>query len=62
MDINNAQLIQINDKPFWQASGVNVEGKQLALKQNNKLGLWQARCKSPQIVPATPTTSALKQL
>lgn len=41
LEINNAQLIQIADKPFWQISGLNVEGKQLKLKQRNNLDFWQ---------------------
>lgn len=41
LEINNAQLIQIADKPFWQISGLNIEGKQLKLKQHNQFGLWQ---------------------
>ncbi len=41
LDISNAQMIQLTDKPFWQVSGLNVEGKQLRLKQDNQLGLWQ---------------------
>ncbi|WP_194438166.1 AsmA family protein [Vibrio fluminensis] len=41
LEINNAQLIQIANKPFWQVSGLNIEGEKLRLKQNNNFGLWQ---------------------
>ena len=41
LDIRNAQLIQIEQEPFWQASGLNIEGKQLILKQQGEFGLWR---------------------
>lgn len=41
LDIRNAQMIQIAQRPFWQFSGLNIEGKHLTLKQQGKLGLWR---------------------
>lgn len=41
LDINNLQIIQLNQKPFWQISGLNIDGSDLVVKQHGELGLWQ---------------------
>lgn len=43
LDVNNLQIIQLNQKPFWQISGLNIDGQGLQLKQQGKLGLWQGK-------------------
>lgn len=41
LDVNNLQIIQLNQKPFWQISGLNIDATDLVLKQQGELGLWQ---------------------
>ncbi|UYI47214.1 AsmA family protein [Vibrio natriegens] len=33
LDIEHSQIIQISRQPYWQVSGLNLEGRQLALKR-----------------------------
>lgn len=39
--INNAQLIQLKQKPFWQLSGFSINGQDLTLRRDKQFGLWQ---------------------
>lgn len=41
LNIGNSQVIQLAKSPYWQLSGVNIEGQDLALIENKQLGLWQ---------------------
>ncbi|NAZ54614.1 AsmA family protein [Vibrio toranzoniae] len=41
LNIERSQLIQLAEKPYWQVSGLHVEGHQVQLLQDRKLGLWQ---------------------
>ncbi|EGU35880.1 hypothetical protein VII00023_14428 [Vibrio ichthyoenteri ATCC 700023] len=41
LDVNNLQIIQLNQKPFWQISGLNIDATDLVLKQQGELGFWQ---------------------
>ena len=43
LDINNLQIIQLESKPFWQVSGLNLDGKQLELIRDGQVGLWQGK-------------------
>ncbi len=43
LEINNLQLIQLVNKPFWQLSGVTIEGKQNQLIRNKRWGLWNGK-------------------
>ena len=43
LDVNNLQMIQLNQKPFWQISGLNIDGHDLILKQQGEMGLWQGK-------------------
>ncbi len=40
LNINNLQLIQLINKPFWQLSGLTVEGSATQLVKNAQWGLW----------------------
>ncbi|NAX21929.1 AsmA family protein [Vibrio sp. V39_P1S14PM300] len=40
LDINRSQIIQLDQKPYWQLSGLNVDGQQLELIRNGQPGLW----------------------
>lgn len=42
-DLNNLQLIQLTHKPFWQLSGVNVEGRNTELNRAGRWGLWNGQ-------------------
>ncbi|WP_038175449.1 AsmA family protein [Vibrio pacinii] len=41
LDIANSQMIQVESKPFWQVSGLGIEGRELHLIKQGRLGLWQ---------------------
>ncbi|WP_299687119.1 AsmA family protein [uncultured Vibrio sp.] len=43
LNVERSQLIQLADKPYWQVSGLHVEGHQLQLLRNSTLGLWQGQ-------------------
>ncbi|MDN3700531.1 AsmA family protein [Vibrio artabrorum] len=43
LNIERSQLIQLAKKPYWQVSGLHVEGYQVQLLQERKLGLWQGK-------------------
>ncbi|MCG9639616.1 AsmA family protein [Vibrio sp. Isolate34] len=43
LNVERTQLIQLADKPYWQVSGLHVEGHQVQLLQDRKLGLWQGK-------------------
>lgn len=41
LDIEHSQIIQISQQPYWQVSGLNLEGRQLALKRlGNHWAVW----------------------
>ncbi|MFW8629054.1 AsmA family protein [Vibrio natriegens] len=41
LDIEHSQIIQISQQPYWQVSGLNLEGRQLALKRlGNQWAVW----------------------
>ena len=41
LNVERTQLIQLAQKPYWQVSGLHVEGHQVQLLKDRKLGLWQ---------------------
>ncbi|MCK6263325.1 AsmA family protein [Vibrio sp. ZSDE26] len=43
LDILRSQIIQIEQAPFWQMSGLNMTGSNLELKRNHTLGLWNGQ-------------------
>ncbi|OED64958.1 hypothetical protein A143_08835 [Vibrio splendidus ZS-139] len=43
LNVERSQLIQLAEKPYWQVSGLHVEGHQVHLLQDRKLGLWQGK-------------------
>ncbi len=43
INIERSQLIQLAQKPYWQVSGLHIEGDQVQLLQDRKLGLWQGK-------------------
>ena len=40
LSLDNIQLIQTAQKPFWQLSGLNIEGENTQLLKSGQLGLW----------------------
>ena len=40
LEIKNSQLIQVDQRPYWQISGINIEGRGLQLIQNGKPSLY----------------------
>ncbi|MEZ8635754.1 AsmA family protein [Vibrio cyclitrophicus] len=43
LNVERSQLIQLAEKPYWQVSGLHIEGRQVQLLQDRKLGLWQGK-------------------
>ncbi len=44
LDIERSQIIQLAQEPYWQLSGLNLEGDQLELKRTwSRWGLWNGR-------------------
>jgi hypothetical protein len=43
LDVENSQFIQVEHPPFWQVSGLNIDGKQLQLVKDGALGLFQGQ-------------------
>ncbi|TQP43591.1 AsmA family protein [Vibrio cholerae] len=43
LDINNLQMIQTVNRPFWQASGLNTDGKNLQWVKEGQWGFWQGQ-------------------
>lgn len=43
LNVERTQLIQLAQKPYWQVSGLHIEGHQVQLLQDRKLGLWQGK-------------------
>ncbi|MFG0604242.1 AsmA family protein [Vibrio mimicus] len=43
LDINNLQIIQTVNRPFWQVSGLNAEGQRLQWVRNGQWGFWQGK-------------------
>lgn len=46
LNIERSQFIQLAQHPYWQVSGFNVEGQQLTIIKNRKLGLWQGQLRA----------------
>ncbi|RSD32835.1 AsmA family protein [Vibrio pectenicida] len=40
LKIKNTQIIQVEQRPYWQLSGVNIEGKNLNLIQDGEVNLY----------------------
>ncbi|MDR9826363.1 AsmA family protein [Vibrio sp. FNV 38] len=38
--MSRSQVVQIENDPYWQASGLNAKGQQLELKREGEWGLW----------------------
>ncbi len=53
LNIERSPTHQLAKKPYWQVSGLHVEGHQVQLLQDRKLGLWQDRIQWP--VPMMPS-------
>ncbi|WP_428775165.1 AsmA family protein [Vibrio sp.] len=43
LDVHNSQFIQLNQSPYWQLSGLYIDGQQLELIRNDQPGLWQGK-------------------
>jgi len=43
LDVENAQFIQVEKQPYWQISGLNVEGANLVLIDQDKHGLLEGK-------------------
>lgn len=43
LEVNNTQLIQVEHKPYWQISGLTVEGTNLSIIEDHKLGLFEGQ-------------------
>lgn len=42
-ELNNVQLIQLIAKPYWQLSGLSIEGSQNQFIRNKRWGLWNGK-------------------
>lgn len=43
LDIKRAQIIQTEQPPYWQLSGVNALGSQISVVEDHRLGLWDGQ-------------------
>ncbi|WP_404972014.1 AsmA family protein [Vibrio campbellii] len=44
LEIERSQVIQLSKQPYWQLSGLNLEGDQLEVKHNNgHWGIWSGK-------------------
>ncbi|MGL4827923.1 MAG: AsmA family protein, partial [Vibrio sp.] len=43
LDINNLQIIQTVNRPFWQVSGLNADGQRLQWVKDGQWGFWQGK-------------------
>ncbi|KIF52974.1 AsmA family protein [Vibrio owensii] len=44
LEIKRSQVIQLSKQPYWQLSGLNLEGDQLEVKHNNgHWGIWSGK-------------------
>ena len=44
LEIERSQIIQLSEQPYWQLSGVNLEGDQLEVKHSNgHWGIWSGK-------------------
>lgn len=43
LDIKNVQFIQVEKTPYWQLSGLNIDGHELTLIQNGQFGLFHGK-------------------
>ncbi|HDY7730572.1 TPA: AsmA family protein [Vibrio vulnificus] len=46
LNIERSQFIQLIRPPYWQLSGLNIDGEKLRLKQEQQLGLWQGKLRA----------------
>ncbi|MCF8780262.1 AsmA family protein [Vibrio sp. IRLE0018] len=49
LSIERSQFIQLISQPYWQLSGLNIDGEQLLLKQNHQAGLWQGKLRATAV-------------
>ncbi|MDN3608568.1 AsmA family protein [Vibrio ostreicida] len=64
LDIHNIQFIQVEHRPYWQVSGLNIEGKHLTLIEQQQTGLFNGNLElsvSNASVDKVLTTQALVQ-
>ncbi len=40
LSLRNVQFIQLAQEPYWQITGLDLNGKRLNLKQEGRVGLW----------------------
>ena len=43
LEVKNSQFIQVIEKPYWQVTGLGIEGSQLSLIKNKRIGLWSGK-------------------
>ena len=43
LEVKNSQFIQVVEKPYWQVTGLGIEGMQLNLIKNKRIGLWSGK-------------------
>ncbi|ENN9981921.1 AsmA family protein [Vibrio vulnificus] len=46
LNIERSQFIQLIRQPYWQLSGLNIDGEKVLLKQEQQLGLWQGKLRA----------------
>ncbi len=46
LNIERSRFIQLIRQPYWQLSGLNIDGEKLRLKQEQQLGLWQGKLRA----------------
>lgn len=46
LNIERSQFIQLIRQPYWQLSGLNIDGEKLRLKQEQQLGLLQGKLRA----------------
>ncbi|EKZ9180161.1 AsmA family protein [Vibrio vulnificus] len=46
LNIERSQFIQLIRQPYWQLSGLNIDGEKLRLKQEQQHGLWQGKLRA----------------
>ncbi|ENO1147239.1 AsmA family protein [Vibrio vulnificus] len=49
LNIERSQFIQLIRQPYWQLSGLNIDGEKLRLKQEQQLGLWQGKLRATAV-------------
>lgn len=49
LNIERSQFIQLVSQPYWQLSGLNIDGEQLLIKQEGQAGLWQGKVRATAV-------------